>query len=479
MSFALKMGASALALTVATTAAFADGHADFWKKAAEPYQGVTIRGVTESSPPSLYIREVLAPEFEALTGIRVDVETTSWDQMFDKGIKDMEAGTGIYDMVYIEQDIIYSYLARDFLTDLSGFLEANPALNAPTYNEANFTTFADYFKDAEGNLYGVPMEAFLKVYLYRTDLFGDADIQAAFKAKAGRDLVPAKTHAEYAEIAQFFTDYGKENDMDLWGTTAQAHTGHVASWYEYYESVAPTFGVYSWGIDANNNYAASVANGGAMNGPEAVEAMTWWLSMRDIAPPESPASTWTEVGTTFGAGRAAQGLVYGENAGWIAADAEKSLVVGKVGVALPPLADGVLAAAESGNGYIGYYDGGAFGMPHSSKNKEATALFLQYIGQNEVQPDWAVAAPRVTNTATYDDPKVVAFNEELGGYYDLIKDKGYLFAGAPAYPFHAQVREATAPIFYQILLGDLAPQEGLDQMAAAAEATLTELGYRK
>ena len=152
MSFALKMGASALALTVATTAAFADGHADFWKKAAEPYQGVTIRGVTESSPPSLYIREVLAPEFEALTGIRVDVETTSWDQMFDKGIKDMEAGTGIYDMVYIEQDIIYSYLARDFLTDLSGFLEANPALNAPTYNEANFTTFADYFKDAEGNL---------------------------------------------------------------------------------------------------------------------------------------------------------------------------------------------------------------------------------------------------------------------------------------------------------------------------------------
>jgi len=75
--------------------------------------------------------------------------------------------------------------------------------------------------------------------------------------------------------------------------------------------------------------------------------------------------------------------------------------------------------------------------------------------------------------------QVVAFNDELGGYYDLIKDKGYLFAGAPAYPFHAQVREATAPIFYQILLGDLAPQEGLDQMAAAAEATLSELGYRK
>lgn len=479
MKSVFKLGASALALTVAGTSAWAEIDNAWWKEAAAPYQGVTIRGVTESSPPSLYIREVLAPEFEALTGIRVDVETTSWDQMFDKAIKDMEAGTGIYDMAYIEQDIIYSYLARDFLTDLTTFLADNPGLKAATYDEANFTTFADYFKDDSGHLYGVPMEAFLKVYLYRTDLFNDPEIQAAFKAETGRDLAPATTHDEYAEIARFFTAYGEENDMDLWGTTAQAHTGHVASWYEYFESVAPTFGVYNWGIDAGNNYAASVANGGEMNSPDAVEALTWWLSMRDIAPPESPASTWTEVGTTFGAGRAAQGLVYGENAGWIAADDTKSLVVGNVGVALPPLKAGVLDEVEGGTGYIGYYDGGAFGMPHSSKNKEATALFLQYIGQNEVQPDWAVAAPRVTNTATYDDPKVQDMNDRLSGYYDLIKDKGYLFAGAPAYPFHAQVREATAPIFYQILTGDLAPQDGLDQMAATAETTLSELGYRK
>jgi multiple sugar transport system substrate-binding protein len=49
---------------------------------------------------------------------------------------------------------------------------------------------------------------------------------------------------------------------ELWGTTAQAHTGHPASWYEFFESIAPTFGVYNWGIDAKNNYAATVENGG-------------------------------------------------------------------------------------------------------------------------------------------------------------------------------------------------------------------------
>ena len=59
---------------------------------------------------------------------------------------------------------------------------------------------------------------------------------------------------------------------------------------------------------------------------------------------------------------------------------------------------------------------------------------------------------------------------ELGGYYTMLRDQGKLFAGAPPYPFHAQVREATAPIFYEILTGAVDPDEGLDQMAAAAEA---------
>lgn len=484
MGYSGKFGASVLALAIAAGGAFAQdlqiGNGDWWQQAGAPFKGVTLRGVTESTPASNFVSDVLAPKFEELTGIRVDVETTSWDQMYDKAIKDMEAGTGIYDMIYIEQDIVYAYMARNFLVDLTTALKDKPALKAANYDEANFTTFANNFRGAEdGNLYGTPMEAFIKVYLYRTDLFGNADVRAAFKEKTGRDLEPAKTHAEYAEIAQFFTQWGKDHDEDLWGTTAQAHTGHPASWYEYFESIAPTFGVYDWGIDAANNYAATVENGGRMNSAEAKEAMKWWLSMRDIAPPESVQSTWTEVATTFAAGRAAQGLVYGENAAWIASDETKSRVVGNVGVALPPLQDGVMADAESGKGYIGYYDGGAFGLPVTSKNQDAALLFLQFMALPEVQEEWAAAASRVTLSSTYDTPKVQALDAELGGYYSMIRDQGRLFKGAPEYPFHAQLREATAPIFYDILTGAIAPDEGLDRMAAKAEEELTSLGYRK
>ncbi len=479
MNFSLKLGVSALAIALTTPAAYAEIDAAFWAKAAEPYKGVTLRGVTESTPASNYISEVLAPQFQELTGIEVQVETTSWDQMYDKAIKDMEAGTGIYDMIYIEQDIVYAYLSRDFLVDVTKTLADTPALKAPGFDEANFTSFANYFRGANGDLYAVPMEAFIKGYLYRTDLFSDPEIMAAFKEKTGRDLAPATTHEEYTEIAEFFTQWGKDHDLDLWGTTAQAHTGHPASWYEYVESVAPTYGVYNWGINPEQNYAATVENGGTMNSPEAKEALKWWLHLRDIAPPESVQSTWSETATTFAAGRAAQGLIYGENTAWIAADETQSKVVGKVGIALPPLSEGVLAAAEAGKGYIGYYDGGAFGLPVSSKNKAAALLFLQFMGLNDVQAGWASAGARITHTATYDDPAVKEMNTKLGGYYDLLRDKGPLFAGAPAYPFHAQVREAVAPTFYKILTGEIGPDEGLDQMAATAEAELKTLGYRK
>ncbi len=50
------------------------------------------------------------------------------------------------------------------------------------------STFIDYFKNADGDVFGIPMEAFIKVYFYRTDLFNDEAIKAKFKEKYGYDL---------------------------------------------------------------------------------------------------------------------------------------------------------------------------------------------------------------------------------------------------------------------------------------------------
>jgi multiple sugar transport system substrate-binding protein len=465
----------------ATAALEVTSGSDFWAAAAEPYQGVVIRGVSESTPPSNYVKDVLASAFEKETGIKVEFETTSWDQMYTKAIQDMEAGTGVYDFVYIEQDIIYAYLARNFLVNITQSLQDNAGLTSPDFDATQFTSFIDYFKDANGDIYGVPMEAFVKVYLYRKDLFEDPDIQAAFKEQYGYDLAPATTFQQYQDIADFFTEYGKANNLELWGTTVQGTTGHAASFYEFVETIAPSFGVYNWGIKdvGGGNYKASVANGGEMNSDRAKEALTYWVGLLKDAPPEATSSTWDEVAATFAAGRAAQGWVYGENAAWIATDASRSQVVGNVGVALPPTYEGVMAQAEADEGYIGYYDGGAFGIPHSSKNKEATLLWLQYIGQPSVQAQWATTGARIVHTATFDDPLVQAQDARVDGYYTLLEEQGPLFAGAPPFPFHAQIQTLVAPFIWKTLTGELTPSDALDQAAAATDAELVKLGYGK
>lgn len=451
---------------------------DWWVKAAAPYQGVTLNAISESTPPSRYAAEVLAPAFEALTGIKVNFEVTSWDEMYNKPIKDMEAGTGIYDSVYIEQDIIYSYLARNFMTDLTALLNEKPDLKSADFDFSKFTSFIDNFKDANGDVYGVPMEAFIKPYLYRKDLFEDPAIKDAFKAEYGYDLAPATTHQQYMDIAKFFTEYGKANNMELWGTTNQAHTGHASSTYESIETVMPTFGVYNWGINMDT-WKACEANGGQMNSQLSKDALQWRLDLLQYSPPESTQSTWDEVAASFAAGRAAQGFVYGENTVWIATDPSRSTVTGKVGVAMPPLDEGVMQAAEDGTGYVGYYDGGAFGIPSTSKNKEAAALWLQFIGLESVQVPWAIAGSRIVMNSTYDAPEIQAANEKADQYYTKMKEWGPLFRGAPPFPFHNQVRGAIDQYFWQALAGEMSASDALDAACKAAEDTMLQLGYGK
>jgi multiple sugar transport system substrate-binding protein len=136
-----------------------------------------------------------------------------------------------------------------------------------------------------------------------------------------------------------------------------------------------------------------------------------------------------------------------------------------------------MAEVESGTGYIGYYDGGAFGVPHSSKNKEATLLWLQYIGQESVQAEWAAAGARVVMNSTYDDPIVQEQDARVDSYYTMMKEEGPLFGGAPPFPFHATIREVIAPFIHRAIAGELTPSEALDQAAAAADEELVRLGY--
>ena len=122
---------------------FGCGPGQLLDRSGEALRGRHYSRCLESTPPSNYVKDVLAPQFTEQTGINVEFEVTSWDQMYDKAIKDMEANTGIYDFVYIEQDIIYSYLSRDFLVKASCWRNRRSSrrpTSASTRSRASSTT---------------------------------------------------------------------------------------------------------------------------------------------------------------------------------------------------------------------------------------------------------------------------------------------------------------------------------------------------
>ncbi|MDD3714464.1 MAG: extracellular solute-binding protein [Atribacterota bacterium] len=475
MKKALVLFVSLLVLTLFTTA-FAEtmvSNPDWWKKAGEPYKGVTIKGISESTPPSKAAMEVAAPQFEELTGIKVVFEVTSWDEMYNKAIQDMQTGSGIYDFVYVEQDIVYSYLPQNWLTNLTPFMN-NPAITDPGFDLADFTSFIDNFKDREGNIYGIPFEAFLKSYVYRTDLFGDPEIQAAYKAKYNKDLAVPTNWEDYTNIAKFFTEYGKEKGIELYGHIAQAKT-HPCVAYEICETIWPAMGIYNWGINLEN-MRATKANGGLVDSDEAKAAFKWYVDMLQWAPPGVKTYTWDETAATFGAGKVAQGIIYLENLGWWS-DPAQSEVAGKISVALPPVTEKALADAKSGAGYIGYYDGGALGIPHSSKNKEAAWLFAQWVARKEWQGEFAKLGTRVVRNSTFEDPIVIELDPQMGNYFTFLKEQGPLFRGAPALPMHRPLNDLYLKWVSKAVAGEISPDEALDNLAKETDELMEELGY--
>ena len=191
----------------------------FFRETAQPYAGTVLRGITENTPPSVYVRDVLAPEFEALTGIKIEFVFSDL-QTIERIIAN---GGRPYDFVYVEQDLIYEFLADNNLVNLTQTLGQHPQLVSPDFDPVDFTSFIDEFRDPNTHdLFGIPIEAFLKVYVYRRDLFEDPDIQAAFAEEYNYPLAPAITVEQYRNIAAFFTRYGQTQGLDLWGTTVTA-----------------------------------------------------------------------------------------------------------------------------------------------------------------------------------------------------------------------------------------------------------------
>ncbi len=290
--------------------------------------------------------EPLIPEFEALTGIRVNVTKLPEQQFITKVSADLTAGSFAFDVFMTQFYEAPKFQKEKWTASLDGFL-TDPKLTDPAWYD-----WEDFFPGAReiatiGGSYSdrVAITSEAQVLVFRTDVL-----------EASGVAVPSTFDELLAACAAI-----KEKGGGVYPITLR---GGAANWWPLYGVVRSYGGNY---LDADHKPVIGSA--------ESKAAVETYAELAQYAPPGITNSDWDEINTAMLSGQAAMFLdssvVFGR-----LEDPAVSTVVGKVGVAPFPAGPG----GAHGNSH--YW---SISMAESSQKKEAAWLFIQWATSKPVQ----------------------------------------------------------------------------------------------
>ncbi len=460
--------------------------------ASAPYQGMEIRVVSETIATHEYEANVLAPIFEAITGISVTHDLIGEGDVVERLQTQMQTGENIYDAYVNDSDLIgthWRYQQARNLTDWmagEGADVTNPNLNLDDFIGLSFTTGPD------GLLYQLPDQQFANLYWFRYDWFTDPDIMAAFEEEYGYPLGVPVNWSAYEDIAEFFTgreidgqtvyghmDYGRRDPSLGWRFTdawmSMAGMGDVGE-----PNGLP---VDEWGIRVNEDsrpVGSCVARGGATNSPAAVyaiESYTNWLN--NYAPPEAAGMNFSEAGPLPSQGVIAQQMFWytAFTASMVGEGAEAVLNDdGSPRWRMAPSPHGVYWREGQ---KIGYQDAGSWTLLQSTPVDRAQAawLYAQFVTSMTVDVEKSHEGLTFIRESTIQHESFTERAPLLGGLIEFYRSPARTQwsptgTNVPDYP-------RLAPLWWQNIgdasSGALTPQEALDNLCAQQEAVLARL----
>jgi multiple sugar transport system substrate-binding protein len=356
--------ATSAATTAATSApaatAAASGAADSAAaavEAAQQYSGSTINVVWEAALQAQDPLNFSGPEWERLTGIKVNVVEKPFTELFSSQIAEHVAGSGAFDVLSVSPQWLSDFVGQGVLEPLDPFIDQH-------MNKADLEDYHPLYRDLMnygGSVYGLFDDGDTILLYYRTDLFGDAANQSEFKARFGYDLAAPKTWQEYDDIQTFFTEKGAGS---YYGGASQRAPGQVYGWFmEEYRTNGGKF------FDANTMDAL-------LNGDAGVKTLERMVASNKNMPPGVETWGFIEVLTAWMGGQLAMiGGTWPPIGRWsekYGADTKQlefvpeSQVAGNVGYAVMP------------GGHSLHNGGFMLSVAATSQNKEAAYLFCQW-----------------------------------------------------------------------------------------------------
>ncbi len=297
---------------------------EWFVNAAKPFQGMSVRVVSERIDTHWYEATVLAPAFTEITGIKVVHELTGEDDVIRKIQTQMDLGISLYDAYINDSDLIGTHYRSGAVVPLSDFMTGEgqvvtlPTLDIDDFIGISFTTGPD------GKLYQLPDQQFANLYWYRHDWFSRPDLRKQFKERYGYELGVPRNWSAYEDIADFFTNHVKNLDgQRVYGHMDYGRKDPSLGWRfsDAWLSMAGAgdkgipngLPVDEWGIRNVDCHpvGASVSRGGAANSPAAIYALRKFVEWLDkYAPPEARNMNFTEAGAVPGEGYIAQQIFW-------------------------------------------------------------------------------------------------------------------------------------------------------------------------
>lgn len=296
----------------------------WFRDAAKPYRGMNIYVVSERIDTHIYEAKVLAKAFSELTGIHLVHETTGEDDLIRKLQAQITTGQNLYDAYVNDSDLIGYHYRTQAVYPISDYIkEEGKDITLPTLDIPDFIGL-DFSTGPDGKLYQLPDQHFANLYWYRADWFARPDLKKRFKARYGYELNVPRNWTAYEDIADFFTNHVKEIDgqrvwghMDYGGDNPSLGWRISDAWLAMAGMSDPGlpfgFPVDDWGIRVKgcNPVGATVARGGALDGPAAIYAVTKFVDWLDrYAPPEAKTINFTDSGAKIGQGHIAQQIFW-------------------------------------------------------------------------------------------------------------------------------------------------------------------------
>jgi multiple sugar transport system substrate-binding protein len=317
-----------------------------------------------------------ARDYQAQTGIKVQIAEFPYANLFEKELLDLNSNTGAYDLIMLDDPWFPRFASQNFLTDL-----------APFYQKKNLAGPDDDFVKSSlalcrhpyesGAFYALPYVGNSQLFFYRRDLFEK------------HNLPRPATWQEVLSAAKVIDE--KEKNGSPSGGRVHGYVMRAAQGNAVVADFMPIF--WAYGAEMFDAEGKPV-----VNSAEGVEALKFMLELGKYAPNGYVSFNADEVSAHLLQGTAAMSINW---PAWISAfsDPAKSKVIGKMEFVNMPSAKNP-GRAEIGNWLIA--------IPKGSTKADAAFDFLLWATQAEQMKKSAIAGNPPTRKSLFKDAELLA-----------------------------------------------------------------------